>query len=432
MRLSATAVLVLAVAAFAATPQKKKPAPRRRTAPPAVRTSPAGKALALSRVEAYLQASTPGEFEQAGALVPFFELLYRSGEEKAPVHILHFGDSHTAADDWTGRLRDQFQERFGNGGSGFSLAGRPFLGYRRYDARGGATQLWKSEGHRSASGDGYLGLGGFSITADRAGQSVFLDADCAHLEVFYLRQPGGGSFTVSDAGTSLERVSTDAETGAGVARYDVAPGKRRYEVRTTGGGPVKLFGWVADRDTGVTYEALGINGAEASVILKWNQEVLATYLQRRNPGLIVLAYGTNESSDPKWSAESYREMLSALLRNLRAAAPAASILVLGPPDRMGRSQGAWKPRPGIDRVIEAERAACRENRCAFWDARARMGGPGSMKDWVLAGLAQGDYVHFTTAGYRRMADVLFEDTMRQYDSYQRTRQEITGPNGQAK
>jgi lysophospholipase L1-like esterase len=433
MRLPVAAALVLSVAAFSATP-KKKPAPRRRTAPPIVRPTAAAKASALKKVDAYLAASSPGEFEQPGALVPVFELLYRAseGKEKLPVHMLHFGDSHTAADDWTGRLRELLQERFTYGGSGFSLAGRPFLGYRRYDARGGATQMWKSEGHRSASGDGYLGLGGFSITADRAGQSVFVDADCEHLEVFYLRQPGGGSFTVSDGGTPLERVSTDGELGPGVARYDVSPGKRRYEVRTVGGGPVKLFGWVADRDSGVTYEALGINGAEASVILKWNQELLASYLQRRNAGLIVLAYGTNEASDPKWSAESYQEMLSALLRNLRAAAPTASILVLGPPDRMARSQGAWRPYPGIDRVVAAQQNACRENLCAFWDARARMGGPGAMRDWVYAGLAQGDYVHFTTAGYRRMADVLFEDMMRQYDSYKKTRQEITSPNGPAK
>jgi lysophospholipase L1-like esterase len=448
MRLLTAALLAVTLAALAATPQKKKPQTtlgagaqkkkpaRRRSAPPAVRVTPAAKAAALHNVEQRLAASTPGEFAQPGALVPLFELLYRASEAKEPlpVHLLHYGDSHTAADDWTGRLRELFQQRFGDGGSGFSLAGRPFLGYRRYDARGGATTLWRSEGHRSASGDGYLGLGGFSITAERTGQSVYLDTDCERLEVHYLQQPGGGSFTVSDAGTLLGRVETAGDLGPGVARFDVAPGeRRRFEVRTLGREPVRLFGWVADRASGVTYEALGINGAEAPVILKWNQELLATYLQRRNPGLIVLAYGTNEASDPKWAAEGYEATLSTLLQALRAAAPAASILVLGPPDRMSRQQGAWRPHPGIDRVIAAQQNACRENRCAFWDARERMGGPGAIRDWVYAGLAQGDYVHFTTSGYRRMAEALFEDTMRQYDTYKKTRQEITGSaNGQAK
>src|SRR5262249_10270801 len=66
--------------------------------------------------------------ENASALVPFFELLYRhqKGDMPGPVRILHYGDSHTAADEWTGDLRSRFQEKFGDGGSGYSLAGRPW------------------------------------------------------------------------------------------------------------------------------------------------------------------------------------------------------------------------------------------------------------------------------------------------------------------
>jgi len=154
---------------------------------------------------------------------------------------------------------------------------------------------------------------------------------------------------------------------------------------------------------------------------------LATYLQLRNPGLIVLAYGTNEASDPNMSAETYQPMFSELLQRLRHAAPAASILVLGPPDRWYRYRGVFRPYPGIDWVIAAQQAACRENACAFWDTRARMGGKGAMRDWVYAGLAQGDYVHFTSAGYRRLAGVLFADIMQQYDTYKKTRQELGGP-----
>ena len=79
--------------------------------------------------------------EQPQAMIPFFDKLsaLHRGKPENPVHILHFGDSHTAADDWTGDLRYAFQRRFGNGGPGFSLAGHPFNGYRRSDTRHGAT-----------------------------------------------------------------------------------------------------------------------------------------------------------------------------------------------------------------------------------------------------------------------------------------------------
>jgi hypothetical protein len=86
-----------------------------------------------------VSAGTDIPVENAAALVPFFEQLYRhqKGEMPGSVHILHYGDSHTAADEWTGALRAHFQEKFGDGGSGYSLAGRPYRGYRREYLRSG-------------------------------------------------------------------------------------------------------------------------------------------------------------------------------------------------------------------------------------------------------------------------------------------------------
>jgi len=419
----------LACAIFLAQPgisaaRKKK----RNPAPAAPRITPAMRAAALEKVEEYLNASGESPVEHPGALVPFFEQLIRMNmaETRTPVHIIHWGDSHTAADEWTGGLRDYFHQRFGNGGSGFSVAGHPFLGYRRFDARGGATTGWETVGGRSANGDGFFGLGGVGIVAWRAGQSVFLNAECDHLEVHYLRQPAGGRVALYDFDQRLDEFTTEGELGPGFVRYDIGPGEHRFLVKTLESKPVRLLGWVADRDSGVTYEALGLNGAEASVILKWNPEMLATYLQRRNPGLIVLAYGTNEASDPYWSHDDYEAMFNALLQRLRQDAPTASILVLGPGDRWQRYKGKWRLLPGIDRVVDAERAACRENGCAFWDTRRRIGGAGAMKDWFTAGLAQPDHVHFTEPGYHRLADVLFADLMQQFELYKKSRSENTG------
>src|SRR5581483_7139197 len=108
--------------------------------------------------------------ENAAALVPFFEQLYRHqrGEIEGAVHILHYGDSHTAADEWTGDLRSRFQERFGDGGSGFSLAGRPWNSYRRMDVRSGSTRGWHTDGLVGRAGDGVYGLGGVSMSAASA------------------------------------------------------------------------------------------------------------------------------------------------------------------------------------------------------------------------------------------------------------------------
>jgi lysophospholipase L1-like esterase len=409
----------------ASTPTKKKKA---RSAP-VTRITAAARAASAARVEGYLEASAGSTLLQPAALAPVFELLTRlsAGQDPKTVHMMHFGDSHTAADEWTGGLRDLFKGKFGDGGSGFSVAGRPFLGYRRFDARGGASTLWHSYGGRTGAGDGYFGLGGVSILASIRGQSVYLDAECDRLEIDYLLQPGGGSLRLYDNEQPVDEISTDGELGPGSTAYEISPGQHRFKLLTLDSRPVRLFGWAADRSTGVTYEALGLNGAEAAVIEHWNEAMTATYLQHRNPGLIVLAYGTNEATDPNWEPDSYRAMFGDVLDRLRRAVPTASILAVGPGDRWRYTHGRWQVVDGIDKIVDAQQAACQEHGAAFWDTRGRMGGKGAMRDWVYAGLAQADFVHFTSAGYRRLAAAMYADVMEQFEEYRKTRIEVGAP-----
>jgi hypothetical protein len=65
-----------------------------------------------------------------------------------------------------------------------------------------------------------------------------------------------------------------------------------------------------------------------------------------------------------------------------------------------------------------QKEVCRTHGCAYWDTRRRMGGFGSMQQWVAAGWAQPDRTHLTSTGYRTLADALFEDLMRTYNHYQ--------------
>jgi lysophospholipase L1-like esterase len=422
-------VLFLAGNIFAlvtAPAQVKSSAKRKPTPSPTPKVSAASHNAAAAKVEQYLEESAGTALFQAGALVPVFEQLARlsDGQEPKALHLMHFGDSHTAADDWTGALRDLFKARFGDGGSGFSVAGRPFLGYRRFDARGGATPLWQSYGGRAGIGDGFFGLAGISVQVARPGQSVYLDTECDHLEIEYLLQPGGGSLALYDNEQRVDEISTAGELGPGSTAYQVTAGPHRFKLVTLDSHPVRIFGWAADRNAGVTYEALGLNGAEAAVIQQWNPALTATYLQHRNPGLIVLAYGTNEATDPRWDGESYRAMFGELIDRLHREAATASILVVSPSDRWRYAHGKWQIVDAIDKITEAQRAACKEHGCAVWDMRTRMGGKGSMRDWVYAGLGQKDFVHFTSAGYHRLANVMFQDLMQQFEEYQKTRTEI--------
>jgi lysophospholipase L1-like esterase len=388
-----------------------------------------------SRIDDYLSLARQTPIENVAALVPFFERLYRhqQGQASENLHILHFGDSHTAADEWTGFLRALFQHRFGDGGSGYSYAGKPWNSYRRLDLRSSASRGWYSDGLAGRQGDGLYGLGGVSISTTRPGESVSLEASCDSLELLYLQQPGGGELIFHDNGAAVERIITDGVLSPGYFRYPCSPGPHRFLIQTAERRPVRLFGWVAEQGRGITYETLGINGAQAAIVFRWEENLHAALLAKRDPALIVLAYGTNEAGDKDWTLENYRAMFASLIHRFRKASPSASILVIGPPDRFTRVRGrGWQPFDNVDRIIQAQRDAALGTGCAFLDLRAKMGGKGSMRGWVQSGLAQADYVHFTAPGYRVLGGALFQDLMQHYGAFLKIREQLMGQekNGQ--
>jgi lysophospholipase L1-like esterase len=411
----------------AAAPKKPVAKKSRAKAPVRVSASVATRTEAQQGVEQKVTRGAGIPVENSGALVPFFEQLYRHqrGEVPGPLRVLHYGDSHVAADEWTGDIREHFQAAFGDGGSGYSFPGRPWNSYRRTDVKSGSTRGWHSDGLVGRGGDGLYGLGGISMSAKSPHESLYLIAQAQKFELFFLRQPGGGAVQIYDNGMPVERLSTDGETGPSYYHYEAVSGTHRLEAETLDEAPVRLFGWVAEKADGVTYEPLGINGAQAPMLLNWNEAVLRSNLERRNPSLIVLSYGTNEAGFKGWTVDKYRDMFVRLIARFRQAAPTATILVVGPPDRAMRARNkTWVAMDTMDVIVEAQRQAAALQGCAFWDAQAKMGGKGSIREWVLAGMAQSDHVHFTADGYRIIGDAMYRDLMSQYSVFVKAREAL--------
>jgi lysophospholipase L1-like esterase len=113
---------------------------------------------------------------------------------------------------------------------------------------------------------------------------------------------------------------------------------------------VRLFGWTLDNHQGITFETMGINGAQAHVVLGWNEQIWADELTRRAPALVIVAYGTNEANSSLFTADQYRSDLTSVIERIKHAAPEASILMIGPPDC-----GRLKPLLHLDEVVAIQR-----------------------------------------------------------------------------
>jgi len=175
---------------------------------------------------------------------------------------------------------------------------------------------------------------------------------------------------------------------------------------------VRLFGVVAETaQPGIVIDTLGISGARLSDSLRWDDASFIDAVQRRQPDLITLAYGTNEAFDSSLTIEAYEADTRRAFARLRRAAPGASCLFIGPFDlpRARRAQ--------LLRIVDAQRRLARENGCGFWDGLAFMGGVGTISSWVNAKppLAAPDRIHLTRRGYVVAGTAIGDALLRGYD-----------------
>ena len=361
------------------------------------------------------------------ALAAFHEALRRARARKAQVRLLFFGASHTASDIYTGVIRRELQRRFGDAGHGFVMPARPWTQYRHEDIGVESTNTWHTDrvGKPDDRADGWYGLAGMSVSSAsrkdygriRTVKNGPVGRRVGRFELFYLKQPSGGTLAIRVDGRRVRRVRTASDRfELGYETIRVRDRGHTFEVRPEGDGEVRLFGVVLERSVpGVVVDTLGIPGARARDILAWNPDVWREHLQRRKPDLVVLAYGTNESGDDEVPIAQYEAELREVLRRLRAAVPEASCLLIGPSDRPIRfADGTLAPRPRTEQIAEVQRRVASESGCGFFDLVAFTGGPMSLVEWAQADppLAQPDLVHFTRAGYERLGRALLTALLR--------------------
>ena len=377
-------------------------------------------------------APEPAPLKEADALIngkaiaPFLESLQRLDSAaphrpaKSVVRVLQFGDSHTAADFWSGRVRRRLQDRFGNGGPGCLLPGKPWRGYPHADVHFVNGQGWPAQSLRNPACDGWVGLTGASL-APAPGEDFKLQAAFGEFRVSLLGpgedalsaswEPLAGDATPAPLPLPLPRPvpllsSEKLWTGKSLETFAVTgqPNQPRELSLTLPPGCSLLGIELLSGQPGVVYDELGLNGAELTDLERWNPDLRRSLLARAKPDLIVLAYGTNDLGMSPSLRPEYEHRIRTLLLALKEESGAA-ILLVGPLDRLGtkkRSRAALKA--GATWIIQALTQASLDTGCAFWDARRAMGGLGSILKWRRAGLAQADLVHLNGPGYQRLGD----------------------------
>ena len=108
--------------------------------------------------------------------------------------------------------------------------------------------------------------------------------------------------------------------------------------------------------------------------------------------------------------------------------PGASCLVVTPLHQAERYRGQVRSKPNLTRMVNLQRDAAFELGCAFWDARAAMGGPGAFARWVEAEpkLAWSDLEHLTGRGLNLIGHTLADAIEAAYTDWKKQNPALVG------
>lgn len=333
---------------------------------------------------------------------------------RGDVRILHIGGSHVQGGTWTNTLRkDLMALRYGmDGGRGFvfpyAAAGTNTpVGYQT-----SYTGTWSSS--RCLKPETVMGLSGMTVSTADTAATVMLDLVPEERRMWDMRYTVR-SVDVFGYGDLEPVILMDRDTVRGrqtdeVWHFDLPHFTDYVRIGFLGfPGKYTLKGVYLDNPaTGLTVSEVGVNGAATSSFLKC--EDFTRDLKRVQPDLVIFSIGINDLQGSDFDVRRFVTNYSKLVQRVRHANPDCAFLFTTCND-------SWKGQranPFGARAQKAFREIAAGTDAALWDLFDLMGGTGSMDEWVKAGLARPDHIHFTTEGYTLLGNLLFNALMDQY------------------
>ena len=386
------------------------------------------------------------EFEE-GLLDGFFQGLLEAeiGQPNRIVRVLHWGDSTIAADGVTGTVRSRLQGVFGDGGPGFL----PVKVDPRWVVRPGVARWpkgdWASK-NITQGGASFRRYGLSGIVARVNGRAKVtlggLKTDgqrqLSHrFDVHYQRQPRGGTISLSaDRGEAVRFSTSSSAVGDAFVTIEPDEGAAYLRLYTGSDGPVTVYGVsIETQGPGLTWETLAVAGSSVASMRRQNLTHLVGQVERRVPDLLVYQTGGNEmeyDSFVEADGEAFMWEYLEVLERIRAGAPEASCLLIGPIDQAIRSRGQVVSKPLMSRMVELQRKAAQQAGCAFWDPWSAMGGEGSYARWLNMEppLAWTDLMHLSKEGRALIGESLADSILDAYDQWKRVQVALdTAPPG---
>lgn len=328
-------------------------------------------------------------------LQAFYASLSEASEHK--VRVLHYGDSQLEEDRITQQIREALQSRYGGKGVGLmplaqtiptlTVKQELYMSGRFVNPNQGPKRYLIYGPKRDQRTDGLYGpMGQMAVMND----SLVKGSE----EIMAVCHP-----IVTSALYERWRVFADSSV-----HYSFAGDT----VRLNGQGAV--YGISQESRTGVIVDNIPMRGCIGLVFTKMDKTQLQTFYKEQNVRLIIMQFGGNAIpfNEKPSTIAAVVSGLRQQVRFLRACAPEASILFIGPSDMLTQTDGEWTTYPMVPYMDKLLRKMALEENIAYFSLFRWMGGAGSMLRWQEIGLAGSDGVHFNRAGARKAGKAIGE------------------------
>ena len=376
--------------------------------------------------------------------------------------IAIWGDSHMAAAFFSDQLARKLVPADAPVSSRFIQAGVGHAGVRGLVRKTCLSGEWGREmAYAHADAAAAPGPGMTSLVAKRADATLALDLRDAqalprHTSVQVLYHGDGSGPTQLavrvDDETETE-VTLDKRAGPHALVVQTAYALSSLQIRVLSGS-FRFQGIQlpeASAAAAMHMDLFAYPGATVAGWVRSDLSYLASWFTEQPYDLALIAFGTNEGNDPRFSEAAYRDTLTRAVGNFRQVFPQTQCVLIGPGDRGIRvlkskaakaskkqapkgkpkkhakehknappAKSPTKSAPTVNLLkfahiheqigqIQADVAA--QHGCSAWTMQSAMGGVGSAYPWARKSppWMAPDLIHFTAAGYRELANTFLID-----------------------
>ena len=357
--------------------------------------------------------------------------LFESACDSGKIYrIMHYGDSQIEMDRISSVFRQKLQDLFGGSGPSMIPAiqtvptisvSQRASGVSRYAIIGDSTSHKASHNRYGVMTQFGQINGEGNITFSQSNHSQALDNVKQISKVSVLLGHNSQGFTVSLKCDTIktEAKVLDANDSVSIITWDLPANIKKGII--TMRGNAEVYGILLDGKPGVALDNVPLRGCSGTIFTRVNQQLLKQSYELLGTKMIILQFGGNRMPGitSSKSIAAYMQELKKQVDYMKAAAPNATFLFIGPAD-MGKSYNGvmctWKGLPDLN---DSLRAMALRNGMAYWDMFHVMGGEGSMAQWVKhsPALAGPDHVHFTFMGAQEIGADLAKSFTTYYDFY---------------